>query len=144
MQEIEIGRFVVADGGHHRFVGAVGDRIAEAGFLAFELIPEAAGGTGEIAGFGVGDEAIEFWRTAIWAVEIVFGPGFRDDSSALGTAFVDGGVGAGHGQIHAESRSMPTPIYKTDARVGAIFKSLELKFCILMRSNFLRDPSVIL
>ena len=58
LHEIEIGCFVVADGGHHGFVGTIGDAIAEAGFLAFELIPEAAGGTGKIAGFGVGDETI--------------------------------------------------------------------------------------
>lgn len=61
MHEIKVGCFVVADRGHHGLVCTVGDGIAEAGFLTFKLIPESASGTGEIAGFAVGDKTIQFW-----------------------------------------------------------------------------------
>jgi hypothetical protein len=36
----------------------------------------------------------------------LFGPEFGDDSRALGTAFVGGGMGAGHGEVHHGIRSI--------------------------------------
>jgi len=45
LQEIKIGRPVVANGVHHGFIRAIGNGTADGGFLAFELIPETALGT---------------------------------------------------------------------------------------------------
>lgn len=45
-------------------------------------------------------KAVEFWRGAVGAVEIIFGPEFGDDSCALRAAFVGGGEDAGHGKVH--------------------------------------------
>lgn len=52
MQEIETGCFVTLDGIHHGGISAVGDSLAEAVFLAFQLEPVAAGGATIITGLG--------------------------------------------------------------------------------------------
>lgn len=53
VQEIKVRGVVAANRGHHGFVCAVVDGIAEAGFLAFELIFEFADWTTEIDDLGV-------------------------------------------------------------------------------------------
>jgi len=83
VQEIKVRGVVAANGGHHGFVCAVVDGIAEASFLAFELIFEFADWTTEIDDFGVVSLPGELWRGAVRAIEIVFTPEFRDDSRPL-------------------------------------------------------------
>ena len=58
MKKIIAGRFVALDGPHHGRIRAVGDGIANARFLAFELEPELATGTGKVAGLGVMREPV--------------------------------------------------------------------------------------
>ena len=62
MKKIIAGRFVATDGAHHGGIRAVGDGIADAGFLAFKLKPEPAFGTGKITGLGVVRKPVKFGR----------------------------------------------------------------------------------
>ena len=65
VQEKEAWRAVFLDGFHHCAVSAIADGIADARFLAFELIPKSAGETFVIAGFGAGLEPVQFGRGTI-------------------------------------------------------------------------------
>ena len=53
LQEIKIWCPVVANGVHHGFISAIGNGTTNGGFLAFELVPETAFGTGEIDNLGI-------------------------------------------------------------------------------------------
>ena len=60
--KLEVGRLIVLNRLHHGSICAVCDGIAEAGFLAFELKPEFAIGTGKVTGLRVVRQPGKFWR----------------------------------------------------------------------------------
>ena len=87
MQEKAAGRAVFPDGFHHRGISAVADGLADARFLAFELIPKATGRTFVIARLGAGLEPIQFGRGTIRAIKIIRTPSLGDVAGLLRTAF---------------------------------------------------------
>lgn len=88
MEEIEIGRFIIANGLHHGAVRAIRDGVSDAGFLAFELEPEFAVGTGKITRPRVVLQPAQRGRRAVWAVKILLRPKLRDHPRPLRTARV--------------------------------------------------------
>lgn len=90
MQEIVAGRAIFPDGFHHRRISAVADGFADGRFLAFELIPKPALGTGIITSRMPRLQPGQLWGRAIGAVKIGLAPGFRDDPGALRATVIRG------------------------------------------------------
>ena len=134
VHEIKVRRLVIPNRVHHRLIRAVGHAVAEARLLAFELIPELAIRTGEIAGLGVVAQAIQFRRRTIRAIKIMLAPGFCDDTGALRAAVVSRRQCTGHGNFHWQFSYLTS----TPARMANCARPIPFRYQIpILRAYFL-------